>query len=128
MRVCKPSSIWWLFPERLICLKKQGLWKKSPGSLPNGFSVTCRKRAGQYLKVMTNVPIGHPFGRLAVQGKLRSPLLLTPIAKGRSYLDRVSYVSLKGLSQDGTLANGVETTLGFTHPTIFEWNLVHCKR
>lgn len=44
----------------------------------------------QYLKVMTNVPIGHPFGRLAVQGRLRYPLLLAPIAKGRSYLNHVS--------------------------------------
>ncbi|GCE03441.1 hypothetical protein KDAU_07700 [Dictyobacter aurantiacus] len=40
----------------------------------------------QYLEMMTHVPICHPFARPAVQGKLRCPLLLAPIAKGWSYV------------------------------------------
>ena len=39
----------------------------------------------QYLEMMTNMPIGHPFRRPAVLGELPYPLLLAPIAKGRSY-------------------------------------------
>src|SRR5260370_12636221 len=39
----------------------------------------------QYLKVMTNMPIGHPFRRQPAWGELPLPLLLAPIAKGRSY-------------------------------------------
>ncbi|EFH89386.1 hypothetical protein Krac_10938 [Ktedonobacter racemifer DSM 44963] len=39
----------------------------------------------QYLKMMTNMPIRHPFRRPAVWGELRLPLLLAPLAKGRSY-------------------------------------------
>ena len=39
----------------------------------------------QFLEVMTNMPIGHPFRRPAAWGELRLPLLLAPIAKGRSY-------------------------------------------
>jgi GAF domain-containing protein len=39
----------------------------------------------QYLKMMTDMPIGHPFRRPAVWGELPRPLLLAPFAKGRSY-------------------------------------------
>jgi hypothetical protein len=39
----------------------------------------------QYLKMMTNMPISHPFRRPAVLGELPRPLLLAPLAKGRSY-------------------------------------------
>ena len=37
------------------------------------------------LRMMTNMPIRHPFRRPAVSGELPCPLLLAPIAKGRSY-------------------------------------------
>jgi superfamily I DNA/RNA helicase len=39
----------------------------------------------QYLKMTTNMPMSHPFRRPAVLGELPRPLLLAPIAKGRSY-------------------------------------------
>ncbi|WP_083815271.1 MFS transporter [Ktedonobacter racemifer] len=39
----------------------------------------------QYLKMMTTMPMCHPFRRPAVWGELRLPLLLAPLAKGRSY-------------------------------------------
>ena len=39
----------------------------------------------QYLKMITNMPMSHPFRRPAVLGELPRPLLLAPIAKGRSY-------------------------------------------
>lgn len=43
------------------------------------------ERSVQYLKMMTNMPMSHPFRRPAVLGELLRPLLLAPIAKGRSY-------------------------------------------
>src|SRR5258708_35835583 len=43
--------------------------------------------------MMTNMPIGHPFRRPAAWGELRFPLLLAPIAKGRSYFCAKCYNS-----------------------------------
>jgi len=55
----------------------------------------------QYLKVMTNMPIGHPFRRPAVWGELPHPLLLAPLAKGRSYV-----WSVTGLLPPPPIPNG----------------------
>jgi hypothetical protein len=59
---------------------------QAPPVLPGG-CLTLNLDIGyeQYLKVMTNMPIGHPFRRQAAWGELPLPLLLAPIAKGRSY-------------------------------------------
>ena len=35
----------------------------------------------QYLEMMTNMPMGHPFRRPAVWGELPRPLLLAPLAR-----------------------------------------------